>query len=257
MKVLRVRRGDLTFYGQLLLEENAVRCLDRALGLADPVPLAELVILPPVTPSKVVCAAANYRCRLRELGREARDAPALFLKPPSAVIGSGQSIVLPRAAKRVDAGGGLAVVIGRACRNVAPADVPRHLFGYACAADVTARDLFERDEWPGRAKGFDTFAPIGPWIETTVADPSALRLRTRINGRLVQEGATADMVVSPLELVSFVSSVMTLLPGDVILTGSPAGPGLLAPGDEARVEIDAVGVLINAVRAEAEDAPLQ
>ncbi|EHJ47382.1 fumarylacetoacetate (FAA) hydrolase [Solidesulfovibrio carbinoliphilus subsp. oakridgensis] len=257
MKVLRVRRGGATFYGQLLLEEAAVRCLDRSLGLPDPIPLAELQVLPPVSPSKVVCAAGNFRSRLRELGRDPSDAPMLFLKPPSAVIGSGQGIVLPRAAGRVEAFAELAIVIGRTCRNVAPENVLRCLFGYSCANDVTAGDLRGLDEPLGRAKGFDTFAPIGPWIETTVADPSDLGLRLRINDRLVQEEGTGDMVVGPLALVSFVSSIMTLLPGDVVLSGSPAGGGALSPGDEVRVEIDEVGVLINAVLAEAEAAPLQ
>jgi len=257
MKVLRVRRGDMTFYGQLLFEENAVHCLDKTLGLTDPIPLSELAILPPVTPSKVVCAAGNFRCRLREMGRDASEAPMLFLKPPSAVVGSGQAIVLPRGSARVEAEGELAIVMGRVCRNVPVEDVGRCLFGYACANDVTAADLRDHDATLGRAKGFDTFSPVGPWIETSVADASALRLRTRVNGRLVQDASTADMVVSPHALVSFVSSVMTLLPGDVILTGSPAGKAPLAAGDEVRVEIDEVGVLINGVRAEVEAAPLQ
>ena len=257
MKVLRVRHGDATFYAQLSVEDSTVRCLDRALGLVDPLPLATVAVLPPVTPSKVVCAAGNFRSRLRELGRDATDAPLLFLKPPSAVIGSGQAIVQPKAATRLEAEAELAIVIGRLCRNVAPGDVARHLFGYACAADITAADLRTQDETLGRAKGFDTFAPIGPWIETGVEDASALGLRLLVNGRRVQDGNTSDMVVSPFALVSYVSTIMTLLPGDVILSGSPAGPGNIAPGDEVRVEIDGVGVLINAVRAEADAAPLQ
>lgn len=257
MKVLRVRHGDATFYAQLSVEDGSVRCLDRTLGLADPIALAEVAVLPAVTPSKVICAAGNFRGRLRELGRDAADAPLLYLKPPSAVIGSGQAIVLPKASTRVTVEAELAIVIGRVCRNVPPAEVAKHLFGFACAGDVTAADLRELDETLGRAKGYDTFAPIGPWIETGVADPSALPLRLLVNGRPVQAGNTDDMVVGPYALVSFVSTVMTLLPGDVILTGSPAGPAVIAPGDETRIEIDDVGVLINPVRAEAEAAPLQ
>lgn len=257
MKVLRVRHGDAAFYAQLLMEQNAVRCLDKNLGLDAPIPLAEVSVLAPVTPSKVVCAAGNFRDRLREMGRDPSDGPMLFLKPPSAVIGSGQAIVLPRASARVAAECELALVMGRVCRNVAPADVPKHLFGLACANDVTAVDLRERDETLGRAKGYDTFAPIGPWIETDLGDPASLTLRLLINGQTVQAGSCADMAVGPFELVSFVSSVMTLLPGDVILAGSPARPCPLTPGDEARVEIDGVGVLINPVRAEDEAAPLQ
>ncbi|WP_428562154.1 MAG: fumarylacetoacetate hydrolase family protein [Solidesulfovibrio sp. DCME] len=255
MKVLRVRRGDRTYYGQLLLPQRAVRCLDPALGVPEVVGLSEVTVLPPVAPSKVVCVLDNFPGSPR--GRAQADGPLLFLKPPSAIIGSGEAILLPRAVARVEAFGGLAVVLGRACHNVAPAEVPRCLFGFACANDVTAGDLYAADGLPDRAKGFDTFAPIGPWIETAVADPSALTLRTRVNGTLVQEASLADMAVSPFDLVSFVSGVMTLLPGDVILTGSPAGGGRLAPGDEVRVEIDEVGVLINAARGEAERAPLQ
>ncbi len=257
MKVLRVRHGERTFYAQLLPEEGAVLCLDRALGLDAPLPLAGIAVLPPVSPSKVVCAAANFRSRLREMGRGEADAPMLFLKPPSAVIGNGQAIVLPPDSARVEARGALAMIVGRTCRDVAPDDVPRCLFGYACANDVTAVDLGARDETFGRAKGFDTFGPVGPWIETAVADPSALALRTRVNGHPVQEAPLADMALSPFALVSYVSRVMTLFPGDVVLAGSPAGGGLLAPGDEVRVEIDGVGVLINPVQARAAAGPLQ
>lgn len=257
MKVLRVRRGERTFYAQLLLRERMVRCLDPSIGVPELSELSEVKVLPPVAPSKVVCAQGNFRDRLRELDREPGDAPMLFLKPPSAVIGNGEPIVLPRAVSRVEAWGELALVLGRACRNIAPADVPRVLFGYACANDVTAGDAPDADGCLGQAKGYDSFAPIGPWIETAVLDPSDLRLRTRINGTVVQEGSTAEMLISPLALVSLVSSIMTLLPGDVIFTGSPAGGGRLAAGDEVRVEIDEVGVLINAARAEADFAPVQ
>lgn len=252
MKVLRVRHADKTFYGQLLLEEKAVVCLDRTLSLPEPIPLAALAVLPPLAPSKVVCAQDNYRSQARGAGRAAPDEPRLVLRPPSAVVGSGQNIVLPRAASRVLPGCALALVLGRACHRVAPADVPRFLFGYTCANGLTAADLLERDGGPGRATGFDTFAPMGPWIETAVAAPSDVSLRTLRNGRPVQDGTTADLFFSPFEVVSFASSVMTLLPGDVILTGTPPGDTALAVGDEIRVEIDTVGVLLNTVRAEVE-----
>lgn len=257
MKVLRVRRGEKTYYGQLLLAQRAVRCLDPAVGVPELAPLAEVTVLPPVAPSKVVCALGNFRGRRSGLGRETAPAPRLFLKPPSAIIGNGDAILLPREATTVAAWGELAVVLGRACHNIAPAEVPRCLFGFACANDVTAEDFVGDDGPVGRAKGYDTFAPIGPWIETAVVDPTSLRLRTRINGSVVQDASFADMTLSPFDLVSFVSHIMTLLPGDVILTGSPAGGGRLAPGDEVRVEIEEIGVLINAARDEAEDVPLQ
>jgi 2-keto-4-pentenoate hydratase/2-oxohepta-3-ene-1,7-dioic acid hydratase in catechol pathway len=255
MKVLRVRHAGQTFYGQLLMEQNAVACLDQGLGLPDPIPLSRLAVLPPLSPSKVVCVRSNSRSRLALAGAKAPDEPVLYLRPPSSVSGSGQDIVLPVSVGRVEPGCELAVVLGRSCRDVAPADVPRMLFGYCCANAVTAVDLLARDGWPGRAAGFDGFVPMGPWIETAVADPSALAMRTLRNGQIIQEGSTADLVFSPLEVVSFASRVMTLLPGDVVLTGTPPCDGGLEAGDEVRVEIDAVGVLINAVRAKAPPSP--
>jgi 2-keto-4-pentenoate hydratase/2-oxohepta-3-ene-1,7-dioic acid hydratase in catechol pathway len=255
MKVLRVRHAGQTFYGQLRLGENTVVCLDRTLDRPDPIPLAELAVLSPLAPSKVVCAQANYRGQANRAGHAGPDEPRLVLRPPSAVVGNGQDIVLPGAASRVLPGCALALVLGRTCRRVAPGDVPRFLFGYTCANGLTAADLLERDGDPGRATGFDTFAPMGPWIETSVADPSDLSLRTLQNGRIVQDGTTAALLFSPFEVVSFASSVMTLLPGDVILTGTPTADTALVAGDEIRVEIDAVGVLLNAVRAEALPSP--
>jgi 2-keto-4-pentenoate hydratase/2-oxohepta-3-ene-1,7-dioic acid hydratase in catechol pathway len=257
MKVLRVRHAGQTFYAQLLLEEGAVVCLDKTLGLPEPIPLTKLAVLPPLSPSKVVCVRDNCRTRLARAGRPAPDEPILFFRPPSSVLGGGQDIVLPDASARVEPGCELAVVLGRCCRDIAPGDVPKVLFGYCCANAVTAADLLARDGGPGRATGFDTFTPLGPWIETTVADPSALALRTLRNGRRIQDGTTADLVFSPWEVVSFVSKVMTLLPGDVVLTGGPDGDEGLDGGDEVRVEIDAVGVLINAVRASASVAARQ
>lgn len=258
MRVLRVRHQDKSFYASLI--EDHVVCLDRSLSYDKPVPLAEIQLLPPVAPTKVVCAAVNYRSHAEEVGRPVPDEPVLFFKPPSAVIPAGQPIVLPRASARVDYEAELAVVIGRPCRHVAPDKVAGHIFGYCCANDVTARDLQKKDGLYGRAKGFDTFAPIGPWIETEVADPGNLGIRTLVNGEVRQEGATSDMIFPVFSLVSFVSRVMTLLPGDVVLTGTPPGIGPIAAGDEVRVEIDGVGVLINPVITEdetLEGAPIQ
>jgi 2-keto-4-pentenoate hydratase/2-oxohepta-3-ene-1,7-dioic acid hydratase in catechol pathway len=253
MKVLRVRHAGQTFYGQLVLEENAVVCLDHTLGLPGPIPLTELSVLPPLSPSKVVCVWGNSRARLERSGRQAPDEPLLFFRPPSSVVGNGQNIVLPPAAIRVEPGCELGVVLGRACRNIAPADVPRVLFGYCCANAVTAMDL-AASGGPARGTAYDTFTALGPWIETAVTDPASLTLRTLQNGRVVQENTTEDLVVPPLELVSFISRIMTLLPGDVVLTGSPPCEAVLAPDDEVRVEIDMVGVLLNGVRAAPEAA---
>ncbi|MDQ7833232.1 MAG: fumarylacetoacetate hydrolase family protein [Desulfovibrionaceae bacterium] len=252
MRVLRVRHQDKSFYASLI--EDQVVCLDRSLAYDAPIPLREIQLLPPVAPTKVVCAAVNYRSHADEVGLPVPDEPVLFFKPPSAVIPAGQPIVLPRVSTRVDYEAELAVVIGRPCRHAAPDKVAAHIFGYACANDVTARDLQKKDGLYGRAKGFDTFAPIGPWIETEVADPGSLGLRTLVNGEVRQQGDTSDMIFPVLELVSFISRVMTLFPGDVILTGTPPGIGPLAAGDEVRVEIDGVGVLINPVVAEEETA---
>lgn len=258
MRVLRVRYQERVFYGalqQITPEEGAqesgadlfVQCLNKELGFTEPIPLNQCTVVSPVMPTKMVCLAVNYRQHAEEMGQAIPDEPVLFLKPPSAVIGSGHPIVLPRASHRVDFEGELAMVIGKNCRNVAVEDVPAHIFGYACANDVTARDLQKKDGQYGRAKGFDTFAPIGPWIETEVEAPHELNLVTRVNGEICQESNTSDMIFPPLEIVSRISQIMTLFPGDVILTGTPSGVGPITAGDEVRVEIDEVGILINSV----------
>lgn len=248
MRVVRVRHQGRIFYA--MLEGSHVRSLNKESGSNDPLPLDQVVILPPVAPSKIVCAALNYHAHAREMGKEAPDEPVLFLKPPSAVIGAWQPILLPEQSTRVDFEGELAVVIGKSCRCIGVDEAPEHIFGYTCANDVTARDLQAKDGLYGRAKGFDTFSPIGPWIETEVADPGDLTVTTRLNGEVRQEGSTADMIFSAWELVSFASGVMTLLPGDVILTGTPPGIGPMAPGDEVQVEISGVALLINSVIAD-------
>jgi 2-keto-4-pentenoate hydratase/2-oxohepta-3-ene-1,7-dioic acid hydratase in catechol pathway len=254
MRVIRVRYKDQTFYASLI-DEKSVLCLNQKLGLTDPIPLAEISLLPVVWPTKIVCAGMNYRGHAEELGRPVPEEPALFLKPPSSVIGNGQAIVMPQAASRVDYEGELALVMGQSCRNATPEEAAGCVFGYTCANDVTARDLQERDGGLfGRCKGFDTFCPIGPWIETEMENPDNLGVITRVNDEIKQQANTSDMVFTPLELVSYVSQVMTLLPGDVVLTGTPSGIGPLTPGDEVRVEIENVGLLINQAVAESEPA---
>jgi len=262
MRVLRVSHKGKVFYGALQQvevpgagDESAtelmVQCLNKELGLDAPVPLNQCQVKSPVMPTKMVCLAVNYRQHAEEMGHPVPEEPVLFLKPPSSVIGSGHPIVLPPSSQQVDFEGELAIVMGKVCRKVAEADVPAHIFGYACANDVTARDLQRKDGQFGRAKGFDSFAPIGPWIETEVDTPHDLRLVTRVNGEVRQDSSTADMIFAPFEIVSRISQIMTLHPGDVILTGTPSGVGPLAPGDEVRVEIDKVGILINPVVDEA------
>ena len=209
-------------------------------------PLADVRLLPPVLPSKVIGIGKNYVEHAREMGGEAPDTPVMFLKPSTSVVGQGDAVVLPPQSARVEHEGELAVVIGRLARDVPTERVAEVVLGYTCADDVTARDLQQSDGQWTRGKGFDTFCPLGPWIATEV-DPAGLDLVTTVNGEVRQSGNTRDLVHSVVDLVAFVSSVMTLLPGDVILTGTPAGVGPLADGDEVRVTISEVGELVHRV----------
>lgn len=198
--------------------------------------IASVQLLPPVAPSKIVAVGRNYADHAKELGNEAPAEPILFLKPPSALLAPNGTIVRPPQSQRVDYEGELAVVIGDGGT----------ILGYTCANDVTARDLQKKDVQFTRAKSFDTFLPLGPCIETD-ANPNDLRLTTRVNGETRQDGRTSMMVFDCAFLIAYISSVMTLLPGDVILTGTPAGVGPLAAGDVVEVEIERIGVLRNAV----------
>ena len=198
-------------------------------------------------PGKIVAVGLNYRSHAGELAMPAPEEPILFLKPPSAVIGSGESIVLPSGAGRVDYEGELALVIGKQARRVPQSAAAGYILGYTCANDVTARELQQRDGQWTRSKSFDTFCPLGPWVETEPPSPDT-RVELLLNGEVRQSAPIADMIFSPLELVAFITSVMTLEPGDVILTGTPPGVGELVPGDEAVVKIAGVGELVSKVR---------
>ena len=210
-------------------------------------PLADVRLLAPILPSKVVCIGKNYADHAREMGGEPPDEPVIFLKPSTAVCGPGDPVQRPvLLSERVDFEGELAVVIGRLCRQV-PADrVADVIFGYTCANDVTARDLQARDGQWTRAKGFDTFCPLGPWIETDV-DPADLELSTVLNGDVKQHSRTSLLLHGVQALIVFVSQVMTLLPGDVLLTGTPAGIGPMDKGDQVSVTIEGIGTLTNPV----------
>ena len=213
--------------------------------------LADVRLLAPVIPrSKVVCVGKNYRDHAAEMGGDAPAEPLLFLKPNTAVIGPGEAIVLPPQSHEVHHEGELAVVIGRICRDVPAERVPEVVFGYTCGNDVTARDLQRSDGQWARAKGFDTFCPLGPWIETDL-DVSDLALTVTVSGELRQSGRTAQMVHSVADLVAYASAAMTLLPGDVLLTGTPAGVGPVRPGDEVAVTVEGLGTLTNRVVARA------
>ena len=208
--------------------------------------VASLQLLPPVAPSKIVAVGRNYADHAKELGNEAPPEPILFLKPPSALLPPNGTILRPPQSQRVDFEGELAIVIGREAKNVGRAQWRDYVLGFTCADDVTARDLQKKDVQFTRGKSFDTFCPIGPCIETDL-DPSSLALTTRVNGEVRQNGNTAQMVFSCDFLVEFITSVMTLLPGDVILTGTPAGVGPLVSGDVVEVTIEGIGTLRNSV----------
>lgn len=208
--------------------------------------LADVRLLAPVIPSKIVAVAKNYAAHAEEMGDVVPAEPMIFLKPNTSVIGPGMPISLPWQSEKVEHEAELAVVIGRLCKDVPRDRVDEVVFGYTVANDVTARDLQATDGQWGRAKGFDTFCPLGPWVETDL-DATDAMVRCTVNGTVRQEGSTALMVRDVRELVVWISSVMTLLPGDVILTGTPAGVGPLVAGDSVTVSVEGIGDLTNPV----------
>ncbi|HEX21055.1 MAG TPA: DUF2437 domain-containing protein [Actinobacteria bacterium] len=201
-------------------------------------------LLAPVMPSKIIAVGLNYKDHATELGMKLPDNPCLFLKPPSSVIGPNEDILYPAMAGRVDFEAELAVVIGRRARSVSAKKAEHYIFGYTCANDVTARDLQQMDAQWTRAKSFDTFCPLGPHIETEL-DPDDLEIISRLNGEVKQNSRTSQMIFSVTELVSFISEVMTILPGDIILTGTPIGVGSMQVSDAVEVEISGIGILGN------------
>jgi 2-keto-4-pentenoate hydratase/2-oxohepta-3-ene-1,7-dioic acid hydratase in catechol pathway len=211
-----------------------------------PMPLAEAQLLVPCVPTKIVAIGRNYAEHAKELGNDTPPEPIIFLKPPTALLRPGGTIERPPQSQRVDYEGELAIVIGRVAKNVKRGEWRDYVAGFTCANDVTARDLQKRDVQFTRAKGFDTFAPLGPCIETEL-DPFHVTIETRVNGIVKQHGNTKDMVFDCAVIVEFVTSVMTLLPGDVILTGTPKGVGPLNSGDVVEVEIEGIGTLRNVV----------
>lgn len=201
----------------------------------------------PCMPSKIICLGLNYRNHAEEVGLPLPEIPILFMKPSTSVIGPESHIIRPAQSRRVDYEAELGVVIGRKTRNVSREQALEYVFGYTCANDVTARDLQPATGQWTYAKSFDTFCPLGPWIETEIANPENLQLEGALNGKIVQSTSTADHIFPVAYLVSFVSAVMTLLPGDVIITGTPAGIGPLCPGDSYSVTIGGIGTLTNAI----------
>ncbi len=209
-------------------------------------PLADVKLLSPVQPGKIVCVGRNYVAHAKEHDAEVPDVPLLFLKPPSSVIGPGQAIVLPPQSNQVEHEAELVVVISKPARWISPEEADQYILGYTVGNDVTARDLQRRDGQWTRAKGFDTFCPLGPWIETEF-DPADALITCHVNGEMRQMASTRDMVFSFRQLLAFTSSIMTLMPGDVLFTGTPAGVGPLSRGDRVVVSIEGLGELNNPV----------
>ncbi len=214
--------------------------------------VAEVTLLAPCPPTKIIGLTRNFIDRVRERGDVLPSLPTLFLKPPSSVIGPGEAIVLPPQSQHVEYGAELGVVMGRRARHISPDEAARYILGYTCANDVTAHDLLEQDGLWARGKGFDTFCALGPAIATHV-DPTEVVITGALNGETRQMSSTHDMLFTVPQVVAYVSAVMTLLPGDVILMGSPAGAGPLAAGDVVEVEIEGIGKLRNPVKAEEHD----
>jgi 2-keto-4-pentenoate hydratase/2-oxohepta-3-ene-1,7-dioic acid hydratase in catechol pathway len=253
MRLVRFRHGDRIATGALDPGSAEVRVL-RGTFFEDPLPtgdtvaLGDILLLAPVLPSKLVCVGKNYAAHAAEFGMKVPEEPLLFLKPSTAVIGPGDPIRLLPISRRVDYEGELAVVIGRLARGVRAEDAFKYILGYTCANDVTLRDLQKTDDQWARAKGFDGSAPIGPWIETDL-DPNDAIVRTRLNGEIRQQASTSEMVFGVATLIEYITVFMTLLPGDVLLTGTPEGVGRLSDGDVVEVEVEGVGVLRNGVSA--------
>jgi 2-keto-4-pentenoate hydratase/2-oxohepta-3-ene-1,7-dioic acid hydratase in catechol pathway len=250
MRLCRVEVAGTPHWGVIegelvtLLEAPPWQGLNRLGGAR---PLAGATLLPPCEPTKIVAVGLNYRAHAAEMGKPLPAEPVLFLKPPSALLPPGGAVVLPNQSSRVDYEGELALVIGKTASHVAAAQALDHVLGYTCLDDVTARDIQKREQIYTRAKGFDTFCPVGPWLETEVADPQTLEIELRVNGAPRQKGNTSDMVFTVADVVAFVSEIMTLLPGDLITTGTPPGIGTLASGDVVEVEISSVGTLRHTV----------
>ena len=250
MKIFRFRNAGRTLYGVLQEEwlSPIKGSIFRRFTVSDErIPISEVSLLPPVEPSKIVAVGVNYRDHAMERGKPVPDEPLIFLKPPSAVVGPDDIIIYPKMSKRVDYEGELALVVKRKARLLEESeDIDDYILGYTCFNDITARDLQEKDVQFTRAKSFDSFAAIGPCIATDI-DPAGVKVKTFINGKLRQSGNTRNMIFPVPYILRFISEVMTLLPGDVITTGTPAGVGPMFPGDRVDVQVEGIGTLSNKV----------
>ena len=249
MKIVRFAAGKKT--GNGVLENGIIQVIQgspfRKISYSGVTyELGEVKLLAPCVPSKIVCLGVNYRSHAGEMNHQLPQSPLIFLKPPTAVIAPEDNIIYPAMSQRVDYEGELGIVIGKKASRVSPQAALEYVFGFTCFNDVTARDLQQRDGQWTRAKGFDTFAPFGPWIKTEL-DLSDVPIETYLNGQLKQKGTTADQIFKAPETISFISQVMTLLPGDIIATGTPGGIGPMQPGDTVEIRIPPIGVLRNYV----------
>lgn len=249
MKYVRFSYGGPVAYG--ILEDDSVRAIDgtpfmKYTPSEKTFPLESIRLLEPVLPSKIVAVGLNYTDHAREINMEMPEEPLIFLKPPSAILSTDDSIIYPKMSKQVEYEAELAVVIKDIARQVSVEMAREHILGYMCANDLTARDLQKKDGQWARAKSFDTFCPIGPCIATDI-DPDNLKIELTVNGEVRQSSSTSYMHFKADYLVSFISHIMTLCPGDVILTGTPPGVGLIAPGDKVEVEIEGIGRISNKV----------
>lgn len=245
MKLARFKHGNRIGYGILqdgVLEEISTTPFLPWEETGVSYDLSDVTLLAPCVPSKVIGIALNYRDHLEEMGKPIPEYPNFFYKPSTSVTGPGGAVVTPPGCRQLDYEGELAVVIGRVAKSVSLGRHTEVILGYTCGVDATARDLQKIDGQWGRAKGFDTSAPLGPWIETDL-EPSNLVITTKLNGETKQSGTTSMMIFNVSALVTFVSAYVTLLPGDVILTGTPSGIGPMEPGDELSVEIERIGSL--------------
>jgi 2-keto-4-pentenoate hydratase/2-oxohepta-3-ene-1,7-dioic acid hydratase in catechol pathway len=259
MRLARFRFADRIATGAFEMGEDRIRVMggtffENPIPTGDEVPADDVGLLAPIIPSKVVAVGRNYAAHAAEFGGVVPDEPLVFLKPSTSVSGPGDAIPLLPISRRVDYEGELAVVIGRPARNVQAEDAGRYILGYTCANDVTLRDLQKSDDQWARAKGFDGSCPLGPWIETDL-DPTDVLIQTRLNGDVRQSARSSDMVFGVATLIEFITTFMTLLPGDVILTGTPEGVGRLAPGDRVEVDVDGIGVLSNPVASAVVSVP--
>src|SRR6476659_9486903 len=254
MKICRLKHNSFTGPRYGLIEGSNVRLLDES-KLFDEIVISNddsftrdaVDLLAPVVPGKIVCVGRNYREHAAELGNKMPDEPLLFFKPPSAVIAAGDRVELPVQSQQVEHEGEIGVVVGRTARKLAESDdALSYVFGYTCINDVTARDLQRKDIQFTRGKSFDTFCPVGPWIVTDL-DPTKATVTTRVNGEVKQNGNTADMAFPVSFLIRYISGIMTLYPGDLIATGTPAGVSRMKHGDMVEVEVGGVGVLRNSI----------